>query len=160
MTFGLVDDASEWKKLRKRLTEETRNSYARVGVLGTDAGEERDGISQARLLAVHEFGADTGTTRIPERRPLRGTFDEHRPEYEALVKKGVQGIIDGKTSAEKLLDIVGQKMVADIQRRVREGVEPANADSTVEKKGSDKPLIDTGTMLNSITYDVTTGKKS
>lgn len=60
-----------WDEIRKLLTDDVRDSYVKVGVIGRDAEKEHEGgITNARLAAVHEFGA---TIRHPGGTPYRRT---------------------------------------------------------------------------------------
>lgn len=60
-----------WDEIKKILTENVRNSFVKIGVVGKDAeAKHEDGITNARLAAVHEFGA---TIRHPGGTPYRVT---------------------------------------------------------------------------------------
>lgn len=157
-----------WDEIKRLLTDDLRQSHVKVGVIGTEATDDRGAITNARLMAVHEFGAQAGNVSIPERAPIRGTFDSQRANYERLVIEGVRDIFGRKTNPKKLLGRLGMRMVADIKNRITqgEGLQPPNADSTLKRKqakgdgeGSPKPLVDTGALLGSISYDVKIGKK-
>jgi hypothetical protein len=63
-------------------------------------------------------------------------------------------VIEGKRTSDQVLEILGQRAVGQIQERIASGIAPANAPSTVAKKGSSTPLIDTGVLRSSITYQV------
>src|SRR5690606_33667372 len=64
-----------WDEIKRLLTEDVRQSHVKVGVIGTEATDDRGQITNARLMAVHEFGAQVGNVSIPERAPIRSTFD-------------------------------------------------------------------------------------
>lgn len=53
------------------------------------------------------------------------------------------------------LDQLGESIVGALVQSIRNFKSPANAPSTVAKKGFDDPLIDSSTMLNSVTHRVT-----
>lgn len=157
-----------WDEIKKLLTEDVRQSHVKVGVIGTEATDDRGQITNARLMAVHEFGAQVGNVSIPERAPIRSTFDANRSTYENLVVNGVKDIFGRKTNPRKLLGRLGMRMVNDIKNRITQGdgLSPPNADSTLKKKlakgdgeGSPKPLVDTGALLGSLDYAVVVGGK-
>lgn len=50
--------------------------------------------------------------------------------------------------------MLGEKVVDDLKDAVTNFQTPANAESTIEKKGFNKPLVDTGVMRDSIMYDI------
>jgi hypothetical protein len=54
----------------------------------------------------------------------------------------------------KALQLMGERIKDQLQGSIRELVEPPLSPYTIKKKGFDKPLIDTGHMLNSVDYDV------
>ena len=54
--------------------------------------------------------------------------------------------------AEKILKETGVFQVSLIQEKIENGSYEKNADATIERKGSDKPLIDTGRMRQSVHY--------
>lgn len=59
---------------------------------------------------------------------------------------------------EQALNIVGLQAKAAVQQYMRDLRTPPNAKSTIRKKKSSNPLIDTGEMLNSVDYNVTNEK--
>ncbi|KVH51180.1 hypothetical protein [Burkholderia diffusa] len=52
------------------------------------------------------------------------------------------------------LDQLGESIVGALVQSIRDFKTPANAPSTIAKKGFDDPLIDSGTMVNSVTHRV------
>ncbi len=91
---------------------------------------------------------------IPARSFIRSTVDENRAKYERLVEKSWNAILDGNTDAKQALVTIGFVVETDVRNKVRNLQDPANAASTVRAKGSENPLVDTGTLLNSIRYVV------
>ena len=51
---------------------------------------------------------------------------------------------------------MGLKIETDIKDKINRLGSPPNAPSTVRRKGSDNPLVDTGTMRESLRYVVKT----
>lgn len=52
------------------------------------------------------------------------------------------------------LDRLGLMAAGDIQRRIADLRDPPNAASTVDRKGSSNPLIDTGEMRQKVSHKV------
>ncbi|MEY0908199.1 hypothetical protein AB7180_15570, partial [Providencia rettgeri] len=50
--------------------------------------------------------------------------------------------------------IVGEKLAGEVKRKIQAGINPPLDPKTVKRKKSSKPLIDTGNLLQSITYEV------
>lgn len=138
-----------------------------VGVFG-ERGAAKAGDSSltiAEIAAVHEFGSSNG--RIPQRSFIRSFFDAKTPELmkvlrselEKLVKRVAQtGEPVSPADQKKVLDRVGLWMVAQIQARIAGGeIRPPLAQSTIDRKGSSTPLIDTGQLRSSIAHKVEVG---
>ena len=104
----------------------------------------------AEYATYNEFGMG-----VDERSFLRSTLDENREKYIERIGKNIGRAIDnGDTEVSHVLDDVGERAARDVQKKIRDLREPENAESTIERKGSSNPLIDTGTMRNAISYEV------
>lgn len=140
-----------WTKLRAKL-KKLDGASVRVGVLASRGGniEHTDGITMTELAAIHEFG----TRNVPERSFIRKTTVEKRQEIAAITTKLAKAILADKTTHKKALDLLGLKVVGMVKGTIREGVEPALKPATIARKGSSKPLVDTGRLLNAIQHEV------
>lgn len=162
MSFEVRDVDRGYKKLQDAARKlAARGAYVKAGVLGGDK-DRREGepIGNVELAAIHEFGAPAAN--IPERSFIRSTFDKHREQYVNHLKKLLVHVYEGRMDLEKVLGIMGLKMTADIKSAVKSGsgIPPPLKESTVRSKGSSRPLVDTGQMINSVTHEVVTnGKK-
>lgn len=126
----------------------------KVGIQTGDGSVDRDGITMAELAMVHEFGSRDG--HIPQRSFLRSTVDENERRYVAAMKKELAKIPSGKATVRGALRQTGERMRSDVIDKIRRGIPPPNAPSTIARKGSSTPLIDTGQLLQSITVKVDT----
>jgi hypothetical protein len=100
---------------------------------------------------------------IPERSFIRSTFDQLRAEYEDRMRDFAGWIYDGKVTAERALGLMGQLVAKDIRQQIRSDIRPPLAAGTMRRKlkktrpgstGNPVALIDTGQLLNSISYIV------
>jgi hypothetical protein len=123
---------------------------ASVGVHGTDSDRDEDGPDNVQLAVWHEFGAEG----IPERSFLRSAFDQNVSKYEKLMGMQTGLVIDGVQTPKGAVSVVAERMVADVVNGINRGIPPPNAPSTIEAKGSSKPLIDSGQLKGSITFKV------
>ncbi|MNC14512.1 hypothetical protein D3C75_622910 [compost metagenome] len=64
---------------------------------------------------------------------------------------------EGK-SMDQILEAVGVVAVGSVKAYMTELKTPPNAASTVHKKGSSNPLIDSGAMRQSVTHQVSSEK--
>ena len=74
-------------------------------------------------------------------------------EYLAEIAAAVSAGKDLDTT----LEIVGVVAAGTVQQFMTDLKSPPNAASTIRKKGSDNPLIDSGAMRGSVTYEVAEG---
>lgn len=61
------------------------------------------------------------------------------------------------TNIDDHLDRMGLKVQKRILQKIDNRISPGNAPSTIEKKGFDHPLVDSGNLYSSITYTVNDG---
>ena len=125
-----------------------------VGVL-KGSGPHPSGNSQ-RLVEIawwNEFGTRTkaGEVKVPERPALRSTIIEHR-YYREEMMHALKAVLTGKSTTTKEFKRVGLKAETDIKAAYREWLSPPNAESTIEIKGFDNPLIHTGALRQAIAY--------
>lgn len=155
-----------WEAYQRRM-EHLRGGAAvvKVGVQGAQAAanHQDSSLTVATIATVHEFGKTihhpklNRTTVIPERSFLRATIDQYAT---AIARRNVllmQGYADGKFALESSLELLGQYVVGLIKQRIANGIAPPNSPYTTARKGSSKPLIDTGQLRNAITYKVEVG---
>lgn len=117
---------------------------------------EADGTPMALVAAVNEFGSSDG--RIPERSFLRAGIRRGRPVFRRLNESSLKAIVSGTMSEQVALGRLGLAAVAAIQNEIVNGSFEPNAPSTVARKGSDKPLVDTGSLRQSITFVIDSGQ--
>lgn len=129
----------------------------KVGAVGAARNKRTDDgkLTMPELLAIHEFGIPG---RIPERAPLRRTFLEKGREGGALLAQVVRPYFEGARTLRASLDLWGAWAVGAVRATVAAKLPPPNAPSTIKAKKSDTPLIDTGRMLQSLTWDVWIGR--
>ena len=94
------------------------------------------------------------TINIPSRPFMRDTFDEKSEAWKLKAQGQVNRIIDGRAAAPDVLESLGQTVQRDIQRKIYDGPFVPNAPSTVRRKKSARPLIDTGRMRQSVRYTI------
>jgi len=112
---------------------------------------------QPKLLSLAEIGAilEFGTARIPPRPFLANGLKIGQDRLRALSKALLAQIVQGKQTIEGGLGILGAVAAGIIQKNIaQEGAFAKNAQSTIDMKGSSKPLIDTGQLRQSISWSV------
>ena len=106
------------------------------------------------------MSSNTSTRSLPSSNTKRQdprTAIEHNREIPELLGKALQCALNGdKQGAMRYLNLAGMEGQLASQEWFTNPANgwPANADSTIEMKGSDRPLIDTGELRKSITFIV------
>lgn len=125
----------------------TGEPHVKVGFLS--GATYPDGTSVALVAAVNEFGA-------PSRgQPPRPFFRIMLAEKRATWPDAIANLMRANNNdVPKVLDLAGQAIAGQLRASIVAFDSPALAASTIARKGSAKPLVDTGHMLNSIDHEV------
>jgi hypothetical protein len=107
-----------------------------------------DGTPVASVAYLNEYGH--GTT--PPRPFFRRMIATKQHGWGAVLARQME--LTGNNS-ELALGRLGELVTGQLAESITTLSDPPNATSTVAAKGFDKPLIDTGHMLNSISYELT-----
>lgn len=154
MTTTKVEADPKFKAFIKRLEESARTEVF-VGVLGPNAAASHDAVTNVDVATWNEFGVEIdGEEHVPERSFLRATIDIKNAEITKRLGAELGKAYAGKQSTHNAFDRTGLAVVGMVQQRIADGIPPGNADATIEKKGSNKPLIDTGQLRSSISHQV------
>ena len=99
------------------------------------------------VAAFNEFGTST----IPARPFFKQSYENHRDELQNICARAAKSVISGGP-ADKALDMIGVFTTGLVQEEILNGNFAPNSPSTIKRKGSDVPLIDTGGMRQSIRH--------
>jgi hypothetical protein len=148
-----------WNAIMRELATANR-TVVDVGILGAGhandphKGENEDG-EHPLLIDVATWN-EYGAGNIPERSFLRETVDLNEQAIGDRLLGELRKVATGKQTAADAFERTGIDIVARIQKRIAAGIAPANSERTIERKGSSKPLVDTGQLRSGITYLVRT----
>jgi phage gpG-like protein len=122
----------------------------------TSSGTETENGTQ---IDTSELAKDLyyGTAKIPARPFLTDAIEENKEEIAESLKKEVQREFNG---GQANWGRVGSLVVGKIQALVRSDYYKdsiPNSPQTIRNKGSDKPLIDSGDLINSTAFIVQGG---
>lgn len=135
--------------LKARLKAKARS--VEVGVIGVKSGEEESpGVTVADVATWAEYGLGQ-----PQRSWLRDWIEENQAQVETAMRAESDAVLKGTRTKAQALARLGAWIAGAIQERIAAGIEPPNADSTIDRKGSSKPLIDKGQFRSSISSRVT-----
>ena len=128
-----------------------------VGFLGGEQhpseGDEQP-ITIAQVAAWNEYGTET----IPERPFMRRTVDTNADKYKRLMGKLLARAMTIRGAPAKrardVFTVVGAQVSSDVVKTIDAGGFAPNSEATIKRKGSSKPLVDTGVMRASTAFRV------
>lgn len=133
------------KKLDEIAAQLTKSASVEIGFMA-DATYP-DGKSVALIAALNEFGHEN----VPPRPFFRGMIQDKSPEW----PDAISGLLTANDyDATKTLEQTGVAIQGQLQEAITVYVGPPLAQSTIDRKGHDKQLIETGVMLRSVTHRV------
>ena len=138
------------------------------GPNGVKVGFPAGGDEKELQKAIwNEFGTRGGASGggwggpIPERPFMRNAMRDNRSDYNMQLIKGAGFLIreaikgNGIAAAKRnVLGKLGIRARGDIQDEIVALSSPPNSPLTIELKGSDSPLIDTGMMKSSVRWEI------
>lgn len=93
--------------------------------------------------------------RIPARPFLRKAFYDNQRKYRRLVKVGIDEIVYDDKTGHDLLVKLGKTGVSDVRESIVRWTKPGNAPLTIDnKRGTNNPLVDTGSLIKHVTYKI------
>ena len=155
---GLTRKGQAEKMLNRVLREFAKAGGGKAVKVGFPNGK-----SPADLIAIavynHEGtrgGASGGGWGgpIPPRPFITSAMFKARGELKTFMRKEAIGILTGKITVDQSLMRLGIWGQQKIQDQIGSNMAPANSPVTVALKGSNRTLIDTGRLRNSVTWAI------
>ena len=132
----------------KKQLEIANTKTVSVGVL--NGSEAHGDVTVGEIATWNHYG----TANIPARPFIVGPIDAKQAELQNLVKRLTAGISTGKIDTEFALNVLGQKLRDTCVSAINNREFEPNADSTIAKKGSSTPLVDTGQLKGAIAFEI------
>jgi hypothetical protein len=154
MSFKLTIDKSGWNKMKRDLLRGSQLEV-QVGIVEPIYyGPDNDNLSVATVWSWQEEGVPA--QNIPTRPAIRVGFMApiKKGSYDNLFSESMQRIAEGKSTFKQEYTKIGAKAQADLKKAVADWDTPRNAPLTVELKGFDNPLIDSGLLYDSVDFKV------
>lgn len=161
-----VNDKNRLPEIIKTI-EELNGSKINVGVLGEGqqqmiAGVQEYGLKIAVTDKMRKFlhwkglhlKPDTHFITIPERSFIRAGWDEHEKDVLDKSDAMIPQLINKGISVDAFLDALGDEARSLIRDFARDLKNPGNHPFTIDQKGSSNPLVDTGGLIEAITYEI------
>ena len=124
------------------------NASVRVGVL--ENATYPDGTPVAMVAFWNEYGTRTS----PVRAFFRTTVSEQKKNWVL----SVQNLMKIHNDPKQVMGLIGVHMQEQIVQSINTWSDPPNSAYTIAKKGSSKPLIETGVLMRSIKSEVGEGE--
>lgn len=149
---GVIKDTRVWDAMKKNL-KAGKHLSVNVGFFDEYYGPENNNLPVAYVAKIQEEGLG------PPMRPfIRNGFMEENIKTLSWLTPQVKGMISavalGQMSWNQLYHKLGPVFVEIMKKEIEDWTSPMNAPLTIELKGFNNPLIDTGKMLDSVEYRV------
>ncbi|MCK5126779.1 MAG: hypothetical protein KAR42_11035 [candidate division Zixibacteria bacterium] len=148
--LSVSDVKSIQRTVTKELEKLSTDNFVTVGIHEDTGNHPDSGMTNATLGAIQHFGND----HIPARPWLDVGVESGNAEYLSIIKTA----IEDQEPLEHALNRVGVVAVGRTQQYMTQLRSPSNAESTITRKGSANPLIDTGELRASVNYKLQSGK--
>lgn len=125
---------------------------AKAGYLTGDKGKKPYEGSETPDVAQVALWNEFGTGNIPSRPFLRNAQKIWRQRGDKIVK----ALLADGTDIETICKRLGVDAQGIIKEQITRGTFTPNAPSTIRHKGSSRPLVDTGNMLQSVHWGTIT----
>ena len=146
--FNIGKQTAEGARIEKFI-EELTSKQINVG-FNEKSGSYEDGTTTAQVAAWNEYG----TERSPARPFMRQTIENNEDKITKFVNAKAGAAIKSGGSAAKVLNAIGAYTKGRMQKEIRDGEFEPNAPSTIARKGSSKPLIDSAHMRQNVVYTI------
>lgn len=108
----------------------------------------------ATNAARQEFGCENRKSPVPPRPFMGPAIDGNREQINYIIRGLLDNVISGSIQAKTALRALGEEGAGLIKKSIEEFFSPGLSPRTVQNKGSDKPLIDRGQMVESVSFEV------
>ena len=161
-SISVKSDLKDWESLKNKLLV-SDDKELRIGFFQEDTyGPENNNLPVAAVAAWQDLGAPfNGPQHIPPRPFMRiglrdilkskSMTDKYKETFtRALANKG---------SLKLSYSGIAKTVVPELKKVIDDWTTPPNAPSTIEQKGKNDPLVDTGKMRDSVKAKITTSVK-
>ena len=124
-----------------------------------EAGWFDDTYEKGQLIGFIAYIQEHGSVKknIPPRPFMRPAASENEIKWSDIIVEVAEKVLSGELLMGEALDILGLEVSIDIQEAIEDVLSPKLADATLDNRkrrgnDSEKPLIDTGKMINSVDW--------
>jgi len=154
MTATTTQTNPSWlQRLQRRYSDAPK-----IVKVGFPTGTEAVTVSYPNGTRVVDVavGNEYGTDNVPARPFIALSSGDITNQCAPILKQSATALNNNNTQQyDQLLDAAGSVSTGIVKQQITDLRSPPNAQSTIERKGSSNPLIDTGLMRQTVTYKVT-----
>ena len=156
--MALIIRNNRWPMIQAQLRLANKSKVA-VGFPSDSPGSTAshgNGMNNVQVALANEIGSAPGVRPVVPSRPfVKQAFSgSKRDPFLRNMKKMLGMISQGNMSTLIALERIGRMGESRVKEEITHGQFAPNTAFTVNKKGSDKPLIDSGKMRAAVTYKV------
>lgn len=144
-----------------------RKAYANL-MKKMETGKDQKALGKPASIALIartlNYGRLAGTTadgrkypEIPARPFMKFAAEIWEREFPKILGRMMPSYLRGGMSIDGVLKTLGERARNAVQKAIREGDYAPLSPRTIKAKGSSTPLIDTGLMVNSVTFEIRNG---
>lgn len=142
-----------WNEFGAKIEHKGGTSYRSMSIQGRIITR----FIKNSMANIYDKKTGAHTIIIPARPFFRAAIDTNRDKVRDFQDRLSMDVMVGALKPKQALESLGLFMEDKIKKSLTTGAWAPNAKSTRDRKGSSRPLIDTGQMRNSVTF--TTHKK-
>jgi hypothetical protein len=147
----ITKDTKVWDSIKAKFKSDTKLS---VGFFEESKyGPENDNLPVAYIAEIQDKGY--GPPARPFMSGAQGLTGVIRSTpYQKEYQLSLQRILEGKTTFTQEYSLIGKMLVDDTKEIIDDWSTPPNAALTVELKGFNDPLIESGTLRDAVKYKI------
>ncbi|UZS00925.1 hypothetical protein [Pseudomonas phage vB_PsaM_M1] len=146
-TSAFTKNDKVWQNMKKNLIK-GESLASKIGVFDKYYGEENDNLPVAQVFQWNEEGSETNPMRPAIRYFIMQL--EKEGKFIPFVSKYLNSVAMGSMTWTQLYEKIGEAAAKDLKEVVDQWEIPPNSETTIAEKGRNDPLVDTGTMRDSI----------
>lgn len=125
-----------------------------VGILASTARRKHPDskLTIGEIARIQEYGSVAAG--VPARPFLSTAFSKNDGRMKAALIRSAKALMMSPTNLHVELEQLGRLMIGVVHKNIYAGIPPALSPVTVEKKGHDLALIDSGVLIGAITAHV------
>lgn len=150
MSVRVVDKGA---RRAKTLAPQRNRKSLRIGVMD-EAAQAKHPKAKGATVGEVALWNEFGTMSVPSRSFLRDWADENLDRISRELSADLLRVLFASENEKLALAKRGKQYVQQVVTRIKRGIPPANSAWTLSQKSGTTPLIDTGTLIDSIDYKV------